>query len=172
MAVLLALAAAAVYGAGDFLGGLATRRVRPAAVVLLSQLAGAAVLAPALLLLPDADPTAGDLRAGALSGAIGALGVSLLYLALARGVMSTIAPITALSAAALPVLVGVLDGDRPSAGASAGIAMALVAIALITREAPRRGGRREPDRSPVRTGGAAGRLLLRRAVRPARADVG
>lgn len=134
MAALLALAAAAVYGAGDFLGGLATRRVPPAAVVLLSQLAGGAVLVPAVLLLPEADPTAADLRAGAVSGAIGALGVSLLYLALARGVMSTVAPITALTAAALPVVVGVLGGDRPSVGAAAGIATAFVAIVLITRE--------------------------------------
>ncbi len=134
MAVILALASALVYGAGDFFGGLVTRRVRPAAVVLLSQLAGGAVLVIALVLLPDADPTAADLRAGAASGAIGALGVTLLYLALARGVMSTVAPITALTAAALPVLAGVLGGDRPSLSAALGIVTALGAIALITRE--------------------------------------
>ncbi len=147
MAVLLALAAAAVYGASDFLGGLATRRARPTVVVLLSQSAGLTVLVLVLGFLSDADPVASDLRAGAGAGLVGALGVSLLYLALARGVMSTIAPVTALSAAALPVLVGVLDGDRPSASAAVGIAVAFVAIALITREGP---GSRDVDTRAAR----------------------
>jgi len=54
LAALLALGSAAVYGAADFLGGLAARRANIVAVVFLSQLAGMVVLAVTLPLLPDA----------------------------------------------------------------------------------------------------------------------
>jgi drug/metabolite transporter (DMT)-like permease len=53
---------------------------------------------------------------------------------LARGVMSVIAPVTALSAAAVPVLVGLVGGDRIGAWAAVGIAVALAAVVLVSAE--------------------------------------
>ncbi len=48
----LALMAAAAYGSADFLGGLASRRMAAAMVVVLSQVLGVALLAACFPLLP------------------------------------------------------------------------------------------------------------------------
>ena len=133
MAVLLALASAVVYGAADFCGGLATRRATAFAVVAFSQLAGLAAL---LFLLPwlGGDPTGADLAWGAAAGVAGACGLVLFYRALAEGVMSVVAPVTAVSAAALPVLGGLVLGERIGPWTLAGIALALVAVVLVAAE--------------------------------------
>jgi drug/metabolite transporter (DMT)-like permease len=60
--------------------------------------------------------------------------VTIFFRALARGVMSVVAPVTAVTAAAVPVLVGFLSGDRIGPWVLAGIALALVAIVLVPAE--------------------------------------
>lgn len=131
--MLLALASALVYGAADFCGGLAARRAAALAVVALSQLAGLVAL---LLLLPvlGGDPTAVDLWWGAAAGITGAVGLAVFYRALADGVMSVVAPVTAVCAAAVPVLLGLALGERLGAAAVGGIVLALVAVALVAAE--------------------------------------
>ena len=131
--MLLALASAVVYGAADFCGGLASRRATAFAVVAVSQAAGLLVV---LLLLPwlGGDPTAADFGWGAGAGLAGAVGLVLFYRALAEGVMSVVAPTTALLAAAVPVLVGVGFGESIGPWAAGGIALALVAVVLVAAE--------------------------------------
>lgn len=133
MVVLLALSSALVYGGADFCGGLASRRTGALAVVALSQLAGLLAL---LLLLPllGGAPTAVDLLWGAAAGLAGAVGLAVFYRALADGVMSVVAPLTAVCAAAVPVLLGIALGERLAAPAVAGTALALVAVALVAAE--------------------------------------
>ena len=133
MAVLLALASAVVYGAADFLGGLASRRASVFAVVALSQLAGLLAL---LALLPwlGGDPDAADLAWGAAAGLAGAAGLMIFFRTLARAVMSVVAPVTAVTAAAVPVVVGLTGGERVGAWGAVGIALALVAIVLVSAE--------------------------------------
>jgi drug/metabolite transporter (DMT)-like permease len=133
VAVLLALASAVVYGAADFCGGLASRRATSFAVVAVSQAAGLVVL---VLLLPwlGGDATTADMAWGAAAGLAGATGLVLFYRALARGVMSVVAPTTAVAAAAVPVLVGVALGERLGLAAAVGIALALVAVVLVAAE--------------------------------------
>jgi drug/metabolite transporter (DMT)-like permease len=65
------------------------------------------------------------------AGITSSIGVVGLYVALARGNMTVVAPITGLVAAIIPVAVGVATGDRPSPLAVAGIVAAVVAVALI-----------------------------------------
>lgn len=136
MAVLLALGAAAGWGAADFLGGVAGRRGGPGSelgITVWSQAIGLvllAVLAPAVS--PTA-PAASDLAWGALAGVGGGAGVALLYRGLARGRMNVVAPVTAAGAAVLPVLVGVAMGEVPSTLGSVGVAVALLAIVLVSR---------------------------------------
>ena len=60
MVYLAALASSALYGAADFLGGLASKRASTAWVVAISQAAGLLVLLAAVGLLPAADPYAAD----------------------------------------------------------------------------------------------------------------
>jgi uncharacterized membrane protein len=133
----VALASAALYGAADFLGGLASRRIKTAAVVATSQASGLLVLlAATLLLLPPADPTLVDVGWGMAAGLSGCLGVALLYRALAIGTMGIVAPITAVCAVIIPVLASLVRGVQPGAVVMGGIALALVAIALVSQQTP------------------------------------
>lgn len=132
MAVLFGLASALVYGAADFMGGLQTRRSGPLTVVVWSQLVGLLMLLAALLLLPAAVVAPADVAWGAAAGIGGGLGVTLLYRGLSIGRMSVVAPITAVGAAAIPVLVGTAFGERPSAAALLGVVVALLAIVLVS----------------------------------------
>jgi drug/metabolite transporter (DMT)-like permease len=133
VAVLLALASAVVYGASDFLGGLSSRRASVFGVVVLSQAVGLLAL---LVLLPwlGGPVQPADLAWAAAAGLAGAAGLVVFFRALASGVMSVVAPVTAVTAAAVPVLVGLASGDSVTAWAAVGIALALVAVVLVSAD--------------------------------------
>ncbi len=129
----LALLSALLYGAGDFFGGLAARRIAP---LLLGFLTHAVVIVPMFIVatfISAPHLRAVDLGWGAAGAAAGGFGVVLLYKGLAIGPMSVVSPLTAVIAAAVPVLFGLFIGAGPSAVQSLGILLALVAIVLITR---------------------------------------
>ncbi len=134
MAVILALGSAITFGVADFLGGVASRRATAWTVVVGSQFFGLLVLLVVLPVLPTATYDGADLAWGAAAGIVGALGLTQFFRALALGTMSVAAPISAVITGAVPVLVGVGLGERPAGVAWAGIALALPAIALISRE--------------------------------------
>jgi len=134
-AVLLGLAASITYGAADFLGGFATKRNNVLTVVLLSQIAGSALLIAVLPFFLEGVLTSEALVWGGLSGVAGAIGVAFFYQALSVGRMSVVAPITAVIAASIPVVFGLLTGERPSALAFAGVVVALIAVALVSSSA-------------------------------------
>lgn len=130
----LAVLSSVTYGAADFLGGLATRRGSTVfSVVVFSQLAGLVLVLVALPFLPASSPTPMDFVWGAASGLAGGIGVALLYRGLAVGVMSVVAPVTAVCAVIIPVVVGVALGERPTRLALLGILLAVVAIVLISQ---------------------------------------
>ena len=135
MYLVLALAAAASWGASDFVGGLIGRRVPGASVAFASQAVGLGAL---LVAAPLVGGAAGgsDLAWGAASGLGGAAGVVLLYHGLAVGQMSVVAPVTAVGSAALPVVFGLLTGERPSPPALAGVVLALLAVAVLCAFGP------------------------------------
>jgi drug/metabolite transporter (DMT)-like permease len=125
-----ALGAAATLGIADFTGGVAGRRTPPPSVALGIEFCGLAALPVALWLLPVRI----DLMAVVLTftgGAVGGLGLILFYRAMTLNLIGVVAPITAVVAAALPTLVGVLGGERLHPGQVGGIAVGLVAIVLI-----------------------------------------
>jgi drug/metabolite transporter (DMT)-like permease len=146
MAFVLALAAALTYGAGDFLGGIATKRSGSSlGVVAMSSLVGLGLLAVLVWVVPG-DPTAADLLWGAAGGIAGGTGVMFFYVALATGVMSVVAPVTAVTGAVVPVAAGLLLGERPGGWALLGVALAIGAVALLAREAPGANEHVEGDR--------------------------
>lgn len=138
----LAVLSSIAYGAADFLGGLATRRSTLFQVLVLSQAAGLVMVLLSLPFLPPASPVAPDFAWGGASGLAGGIGLALLYRGLAIGVMSVVAPVTAVCAVILPVVAGVALGERPTGLAVLGILMAIVAIVLIGRSGPVEPGRR------------------------------
>ncbi|MFF5900869.1 EamA family transporter [Streptomyces argenteolus] len=132
MTTLLALGAALFYGVSDFAGGLAARARRPAAVLLAAQTTATAAL---LLCLPFATgrPDGTELLLGASAGGCAAVGSLCLYTALARGPMTTAAPLTAVLVAALPLGFALLTGERLGPTAWAGAPLAVLSVALIAR---------------------------------------
>ena len=134
MAYALALLSAGCYGAADFTGGLATRRAAALLVVLVSQACGLVLVTLALPLLPAATPHPADLWWGAAAGLAGGIGVALLYRALATGTMSIVAPTTAVTAVALPVVTSIALGERPGGLVVVGILIGILAIVLVSRQ--------------------------------------
>src|SRR4051812_49792187 len=132
LAVVLGLLVALTYGSGDFLGGIASKRNAPLVVVAVSQSFGLVLMVSMVAVDRGSSPILGDVLAGAGAGSIGLIGVLLLYRGLAGGAMGVIAPITAVGAAIVPFTWGVATGDRPSALALVGVAVALVSVALVS----------------------------------------
>src|ERR1700730_14575291 len=125
-----ALGAAATLGVADFIGGVAGRRTPPPSGAVGIVSCGLAALPVALWVLPVRwDPMAVMLTF--TGGAVGGLGLILFYRAMMLNLIGVVAPITAVVAAALPTLVGVLGGERLHFGQVGGIAVGLVAIVLI-----------------------------------------
>ena len=133
MAALLAFLSSISFGISDFTGGLASRRATAVSVVTVSNGLSLVVALAVATLLPGSSLAAADIAWGAAAGAVGLAGVVLLYRGLAVGPMSVVAPISAVLAAAIPLLVGTARGERPGALAVIGVALALPAIVLISR---------------------------------------
>ena len=134
MVYLLALGSAALYGGADFLGGLASRQTSTIAIVVMSQGVGLALLVLIFPVLPDATLSAGNLIWGGAAGLSGGIGVALLYRALAVGRMAVVAPTTAVCAVMIPVVAGLFFGDRLAPLTTLGIALAILAIMLVSQQ--------------------------------------
>jgi drug/metabolite transporter (DMT)-like permease len=135
MIELLALASAVLYGSADFFGGLTARRANTIATVVWSQFAGLVLLLLALPFLPASTVSSRDWIWGFSAGFSGGIGVAFLYRALAVGTMAVVAPTTAVIAAMIPVLFAFAVGERLRPLTFAGVALALVAIFLVSRPA-------------------------------------
>ncbi len=136
MAVLLGLFVAVTYGTGDFLGGLASRRVPVLWVVFLSHALAAVLVVAVVALDSGADPQQQDIIIGAVAGIVGMVSVALFYQGLALGRMGVVAPVTAVVSAIVPVAWGLAFGERPSAVALLGVALAVGSVALISSQSP------------------------------------
>ncbi len=130
LVVVVGVVSALVFGAADFLGGLAAKRI---AAVRVTAVTGAVGLATLLGLLPlvggDFSPEAALL--GALSGVTGSIAIVLLYACLAIGPMSILSPLTAVVSAIVPLTAGLLRGESLSTIGYVAIGIALVAVVLV-----------------------------------------
>lgn len=131
-ASILGLAAALGYGLGDFVGGMLARRIHFAIVSFTSGVAALLVTGSILLVAAPATPEPAALSWGAVAGIGMGLGSLALFRGLGRGRMGVVAPVSAVTAAAIPVIVGVVLGDRPTALAWIGVALALPAIWFVS----------------------------------------
>ena len=145
MVILLGLAAGVLYGTGDFLGGLATRRVQVLAVLMLAETAGVMVAVPAAAMGPGPARLAG-LAWGISAGLVGGLGLIIFYVGLAAGPMSVVAPVSGLVSTILPVAVALAEGERPGAEVYAGALLCLAAIVLASSAGE--GGQARGPRTP------------------------
>jgi drug/metabolite transporter (DMT)-like permease len=102
-------------------------------VLLVSQGAALALLLPFALAIAGAGPSAAAIAWAALAGTAGIVALAAFYRGLAIGTMSVVAPISA-TAAAVPVLVGLAEGERPGTLQVAGMVVALAGVILASRE--------------------------------------
>jgi drug/metabolite transporter (DMT)-like permease len=130
--VAFALAASITWGAGDFSGGLATRRAQVLSVVFGAHTVGLIMLVALAFVWSEPFPTTLDLIWGSVAGLAGALGVVAFYQALAVGRMGIVAPIAAMLSAATPVLFGVLIEGLPGPIQLLGFVLAFIAVGLIS----------------------------------------
>ena len=133
MTVLLALSGAVFYGLSDFVGGIASRRTSAWSVAMVAALAGAVFVLLGGLVL-GGDPTRTDLAWGALAGVGNGFGTAFLYRGLAGGRMGVVAPISAVGAALVPVVVGLVGGERPAGLVWLGIAAAFPGIWCVSQD--------------------------------------
>lgn len=130
--VVFGLLASASWGSGDFLGGLASRRVAAVNVLALAHITNIILLVFAVWISRESFPPLKDMFWGASAGTVGTIGLAFFYRALADGQMGITAPITGVIATAIPVLVGALQQGLASGIQMAGFALALMSIFLIS----------------------------------------
>ncbi len=129
-----------IWGLGDFAGGKAAQRAAALPVAWLAKVVSLPLLAAYLVgsYVPISPSSFGW---GALAGVFGMVGMVLFYQALAQGAMTVVAPVTAVTSAAIPVIVGLASGERPPAPQLIGVGCALLAIALVSLAPPAPGER-------------------------------
>ena len=133
LSVLYGILSAATWGAGDFIGGLASKRTSPYRVLFLAEIAGMVPFTILALLLREPVPPAADMLIGGGSSLLGLTGLLFLYRALASGQMTIAAPVSALFAAVIPVVFGFLVLGAPSTTTLIGFALAFAAVWLISQ---------------------------------------
>jgi len=140
-AAALALLGAASWGVGDFLGGIAARRIHVLTVLAVSQGAGLVGALVWVVVARPALPGIGELLAAAGAGACGAVGLGALYRGMAVGAMGIVAPISA-AGPVVPLAADLAKGESPSAVQWLGVVVVLAGIAMLAREPgrPVRGG--------------------------------
>jgi drug/metabolite transporter (DMT)-like permease len=146
MSAALALFASLLWGSADFVGGSLSRRLRTLQVLVVSQALAAAVIVGFVLVTRSRSAPGAWLGWSLAAGVTWALGMAALYTALARGTMGVVAPIASCGMA-LPVILALLGGERPSVAQLAGVAVAVLGVAGSAGPDLRRG--RTPQRRAV-----------------------
>jgi drug/metabolite transporter (DMT)-like permease len=135
------LAAAVSWGAGDFGGGVMTRRTPVLGVVLISQIVGVVIAVVLMVAQQETAPSGPDIGWAVVGGFLGGVGITSLYRGLALGRMGIVAPVTGVLAALIPVGAGFILEGPPSQLVLIGIVVALIAVILVSRVADEGGGR-------------------------------
>ena len=133
IAILFGLGSALSWGAGDFSGGLASRKTGAFRAVFYGEVIGLALIFFVALGAGETLPAPAVWALAAAAGALGSAGLLLLYHAMTKGLMSIATPVSALLAAMLPVVIGTLTEGLPSLPTLLGFGFALAAVWLISR---------------------------------------
>jgi len=135
LSIIYGILSAATWGAGDFAGGLSSRKVGAYRAVFYADFIGLLILVVASFVYREPFPSTSGWINSLLAGALGSFGLLILYYSLSIGQMSIAAPVSALFAALLHVIVGALTEGLPSAIQLIGFVLALAAIWLISQGA-------------------------------------
>ena len=133
---LLALAAAVLWGGGDFSGGMGVKYAggtmgAALRVILLSHSVSLAVLLALALWRGDAFPHGAALLWGLAAGATAGVALACFYVALSRGAMGASAALSGVLAAAIPAAVSAVAEGSPGLLRLVGFVVAGIAIWLV-----------------------------------------
>lgn len=131
---LFSLSAAAAWGAGDFSGGIATRKSTVFSVVAVAHGGGLALMVLLAILFREPLPAGAALFWAVAAGLVGGAGLACLYRALAVGKMGLNAPLSSVIAALVPLVFSLFSEGLPHAWRMAGFVTALVSIWLIASQ--------------------------------------
>jgi drug/metabolite transporter (DMT)-like permease len=131
--VFYGLVSAACWGAGDFSGGMATKRTGVFSVVIASQAVGALLLTLLAILFAEQVPPIENLLWGGVGGLAGALGLMALYRALATRQMSVAAPVAAVVSALIPVIFGIFIEGLPRFAQLIGFILAFISVWFVSQ---------------------------------------
>lgn len=131
--IVFGLTSAACWGAADFCGGLATKRTQVYRVIISSQVVSLILLLALAFLTHEAPLPIDRLLLGYVAGMFGAIGLIALYRALADSHMGVAAPVSAVVAAAVPVVFSVFLEGFPGTPQFVGFGLAFIAVWLISR---------------------------------------
>ena len=133
LSIFYGILSALTWGAGDFAGGLATRKLDAYRAVFYADFLGLLALVLVVIVRPEEIPPVPSLLIAGLAGMLGSIGLLILYYSMAKGQMSIAAPVSALFAAALPVFVSAFTLGLPTLLQFAGFGLALSAVWLISQ---------------------------------------
>jgi drug/metabolite transporter (DMT)-like permease len=139
--VVLGLASAVAWGAGDFTGGWAGRRSPILTIAIIVDALGAIAMVGIAVATGERFPNPTTVALSALAGVFAVAGILGLYTGLAVGRMGVVAPVTGVIAAVLPVTVGLVAQGWPGPAVAIGIALALLAVVLVSGSADSSGRR-------------------------------
>jgi len=131
--ILFAITSAAVWGSGDFSGGQAARKSNQYQVLMLAALSGVVVLVICVFIRGEGIPSGRSIFWSAMAGLAGALGMAALYRALSMGHTASVAPTSAITCAAIPVLFGLISAGLPKTIQLIGFVLAFLGIWLVSR---------------------------------------
>ena len=133
ISIFFGLTSAVIWGAGDFTGGMASRKTGVYRTVVYAEIIGVSVLLIVALIVRQPIPAWNIWVLSMIAGAFGTTGLLLLYYSMTKGMMSIAAPVSALLAALLPVIIGLFTESLPTLLTFVGFAFALAAIWLISQ---------------------------------------
>jgi uncharacterized membrane protein len=133
ISILFGLTSAITWGAGDFTGGMASRKTGAFRAVLFGEIIGLSIITVVAMIVWQPIPNLGIWLLSMVAGALGTFGILLLYYSMTKGLMSIATPVSALLAALLPVLVGSFTESLPTLVTFIGFIFALSAVWLISQ---------------------------------------
>jgi drug/metabolite transporter (DMT)-like permease len=126
----MVLMAIGLVGSADFFGGIASKKANPFSVAAWSQWVGFPVIL-VVALAYGGTPTTEDLALGMVAGLGSAIGVVALYRGFSVSAVGIVAPIASTVAAMLPILIGIIGGERPESVVAVGLMVGLVSVVLV-----------------------------------------
>ncbi len=133
LSILFGLTSGLSWGAGDFAGGLASRKLGTYRAVIFQEIVGLCLVILAVLIVREPIPSLHALIFAILSGVAGNFGLLLFYHALGTRTMSIAAPVSALMTAILPVVTGSLTEGVPGPFILLGFLFAFAAVWMISQ---------------------------------------